>query len=135
MWDPDRRRSGPPHHVRSLIQRVAAVSTGVPLRCLFAVKLKLAEVPDGRSIVVPVDDRLRIAVFRGGDRCAAINDRCPHAGGSPGEGAFDGTQVTCPLHAFRVSVWTGIGNAGNPVQVLPIQVDADDVYITLPDAP
>jgi nitrite reductase/ring-hydroxylating ferredoxin subunit len=95
--------------------------------------LKLADVPDGRGTVVVINDRLKIALFRVGDRCAAINNRCPHAGGALGEGQFDGTKVKCPLHGFVVDVWRGIGNAGKPVKTYPVAVRGDDVCITLPD--
>ena len=52
--------------------------------------LKLAHIPEGRGMVLPVGDRLKIALFRVGDRCAAIDNRCPHAGASLGDGQFDG---------------------------------------------
>ena len=97
------------------------------------VTLKLADVPEGRGTVVPVDDRLKIALFRVGDRCAAINNRCPHAGASLGEGQFDGTMVKCPLHGFVVDVWRGVGNAGKPVKTYPVAVRGDEIRITIPD--
>lgn len=89
----------------------------------------LADVPDGGAKIVPVHEFLKVAVFRVGDRVAAINNRCPHAGGSLGEGAFDGTTVKCPLHAFRVNVWTGVGNAGKRVQTFPASVVGDRICI------
>lgn len=95
--------------------------------------LKLAEVPEGCGTIVAVNDRLKIALFRVGDRCAAINNRCPHAGGSLGEGQFDGTKVKCPLHGFVVDVWRGIGNAGKPVTSYPVVLRGDEVCITIPD--
>ena len=30
----------------------------------------------------------------------ALDDLCPHAGGSLGEGLLDGLDVICPLHGF-----------------------------------
>ena len=95
--------------------------------------LNAAEVPDGGAKVVTIHERLRIAVFRVGDRVAAINNRCPHAGGSLGEGPFDGTTVKCPLHAFRVDVWKGIGNAGKRVVTYPASMQDSQIRIILPD--
>lgn len=94
--------------------------------------LAVSEVPDCGAKIVAVHDRLRIAVFRVGDRVAAINNRCPHAGGSLGEGPFDGTTVKCPLHAFRVDVWKGIGNAGKRVETFPATCLDGTIRIALP---
>lgn len=95
--------------------------------------VKKAEIPDGGAKIVQVGERLKIAIFRVGDRCAAINNRCPHAGASLGEGPFDGTLVKCPLHGFRVDVWKGKGNAGKPVQTFPVEVAGDEIRLTIPD--
>ncbi len=95
--------------------------------------LNLNDIPDGGAKIVEADPRQKIAVFRVGDRCAAILNRCPHAGGSLGEGPFDGTTVKCPLHAFRVDVWKGVGNAGKPVKKYAVQVEGDKVSITVPE--
>jgi nitrite reductase/ring-hydroxylating ferredoxin subunit len=97
------------------------------------IRLKKNAVPDGGAIVVQATERLRIALFRVGDRIAAINNRCPHAGGSLGEGRFDGTMVQCPLHGFRVDVWRGIGNAGKPVVTFPVTVEGQEICVSVPD--
>lgn len=97
------------------------------------ITLRLSDVPDGGAKIVDVHPRLRIAVFRVGQRIAAINNRCPHAGGSLGEGEFDGTTVKCPLHGFRVDVWRGIGNAGKPVRTFPAELRDEIILITVPD--
>ncbi len=94
--------------------------------------LEISDVPDGGATVVAVGERLKIAVFRVGDRVAAINNRCPHAGGSLGEGPFDGVMVKCPLHAFRVDVWKGVGNAGKRVEVFPATCADGLIRIRLP---
>src|SRR5688572_6095319 len=93
--------------------------------------LEAAEVPEGGAKIVAVNERLKIAVFRVGERVAAINNRCPHAGGSLGEGSFDGTTVKCPLHAFRVDVWKGVGNAGKRVETFPATFSAGKIRIAL----
>ena len=98
------------------------------------IELKLSDIPDNGATIVEVDDGLKVAVFRVGDRCAAINNRCPHAGGSLGEGEFDGTEVQCPLHGFRVDVWKGVGNAGKPVQTFAVTVAGDAVELQVPAA-
>ncbi len=37
----------------------------------------------------------------------ALDDVCPHAGGSLSEGMVDGRQVICPLHAYAFDIETG----------------------------
>lgn len=96
-------------------------------------RLALADVPDGGARIVQADERLRIAVFRVGERVAAINNRCPHAGASLGDGPFDGTIVKCPLHGFRVDVWRGLGSANKPVKTYPVSVAGGEICITVPD--
>ena len=66
-----------------------------------------AGIPLGGVHVLDVDADLRIAVFRTGRGFYAINDRCPHAGGSFAQGPFDGRIASCPLHQFQVDVTTG----------------------------
>jgi nitrite reductase/ring-hydroxylating ferredoxin subunit len=91
------------------------------------------EVPDGGAKIVQVDERLKVAIFRVGDRVAAINNRCPHKGASLGEGVFDGTLVKCPLHGFRVDVWKGRGNAGVPVRTFPVELVGEEIRLTVPE--
>jgi len=95
------------------------------------IRLQLNDIPDGGAKIVPVDEKLKVGVFRVGDRVAAIDNRCPHAGASLAEGPFDGTTVKCPLHGFRVNVWKGVGNAGKPVCTFPVTVEGDAVTIVV----
>ncbi len=99
------------------------------------IRVQLDHIPERGCKIVAVRDGLRIAVFRVGSRIAVINNRCPHAGGSLGEGPFDGTTVNCPLHGFRVDVWKGIGNAGKPVQRFPVSISGNEAVIEIPDVP
>lgn len=95
--------------------------------------VELNEIPDGGAKILDTGGRLRVAVFRVGERLAAIDNRCPHAGGALGDGRFDGTMVQCPLHGFRVDVWKGIGNAGKPVTRFAVAVIGSQVQITIPE--
>lgn len=97
------------------------------------VRLSLADIPDGGGKALPLDGGIRIAVFRVGQRVAAIADKCPHAGGSFGEGPFDGTIARCPLHFYPVDVWQGLGHAGKKIETYAVSVEGDEVRITLPE--
>jgi nitrite reductase/ring-hydroxylating ferredoxin subunit len=71
------------------------------------VRVAVAAVPDGGAVIVPVDERLTLAIFRVGEAFYALDNACPHRGGPLGEGAVTGTVVTCPWHGFTVDLRTG----------------------------
>ena len=49
-----------------------------------------------------------IAVFRtANDEVFALRDKCPHKNGPLSQGIVHGTSVTCPLHAWDISLSTG----------------------------
>lgn len=91
----------------------------------------LADIPDDCGKIVDVRQGLRIALFRVENRVAAINDRCPHAMASLGEGDFDGTIIVCPVHQYRFNVWTGIGYG--QVKTYPVEVIGEQAHVTVPD--
>jgi 3-phenylpropionate/trans-cinnamate dioxygenase ferredoxin subunit len=66
-----------------------------------------------------------VAVFNVDGTICAIDDTCPHAGGSLGMGKLDGRIVTCPVHGMKFDVTTGcfagtsdFGVASYPVKVV-----------------
>jgi nitrite reductase (NADH) small subunit len=59
-----------------------------------------------------------VAVFRtADDRVFAIDDRCPHKGGPLSEGIVHGNAVTCPLHAWVISLETGLAQGADEGRV------------------
>lgn len=91
----------------------------------------LSEVPDGGAKIVEVRPGLKIALFRVDNRVAAINNRCPHAGASLGEGVFDGATIVCPVHEYRFNVWNGAGY--KTLKTFATQVIDGQIYIAIPD--
>ena len=91
----------------------------------------LAEIPDGGAKIVDVRQGLRIALFRVKDRVAAVNNRCPHASGSLGDGDFDGFTVVCPVHDYRFNVWNGAGY--KTLKCYPTEVVDQQVRVSVPD--
>jgi len=49
----------------------------------------------------------RLCVGRAGARFFAIDDTCPHAGGSLCEGLLEAELVICPLHAYGFEIESG----------------------------
>ncbi len=67
---------------------------------------KEGDIDEGRSIIVNLDQK-QIAVFKAAGNYYAIENVCPHRGGPLGEGHLEGTQVTCPWHAWTFDLATG----------------------------
>jgi nitrite reductase (NADH) small subunit len=72
----------------------------------------------------------RLAVGRTARGFFALDDRCPHAGGSLGEGLVDGESLVCPIHGYAYDVTTGEGlDDGAEVRVHPCVLDGDVLRI------
>jgi 3-phenylpropionate/trans-cinnamate dioxygenase ferredoxin subunit len=65
--------------------------------------IELSALPVGRGHRVRKAG-LDLAVFRIGDAVYAINDSCPHQGGSLSNGKLQGTRVTCPVHGLKFNL-------------------------------
>ena len=72
------------------------MSTPIPL-------IELSALPEGRGRRV-CKAGLDLAVFRIGDAVYAIDDSCPHQGGSLSNGTLQGTRVICPVHGLKFSL-------------------------------
>ena len=98
------------------------------------VVVPLASVPEGRGLVVRVDARLRIAIFRVGEEIYAIDDVCPHQSASLGEGTLTGKVVACPRHGFLVDVTSGQCPTHSLLRVrtFPVTREGDTVRVAVP---
>jgi nitrite reductase/ring-hydroxylating ferredoxin subunit len=68
---------------------------------------------------------VKLCVGRSGDRYFAIDDTCPHAGGSLTEGMLDDDLVICPLHAYAFESGTGhcIDDPACSIRAYPIRIE------------
>lgn len=97
---------------------------------------QLSELPAGQCRVIN-HERTYITVMRHGEEVYAINDTCPHLGGSLGAGWMtDEGTIVCPWHGweFRMSDGEGVWPAGIQVETYPVQIEGDDIYVTLDEA-
>ena len=67
---------------------------------------KASEIAQGAGRSLEVAGQ-KIALFHVGGKFYALADTCPHRGGPLGDGHLEGTQVTCPWHAWQFDVTTG----------------------------
>ena len=61
----------------------------------------------GRAITVRFADGTAAAVFRDGDRLAAVSNVCAHQNGPLGEGRIVDGCVTCPWHGYQYRLLDG----------------------------
>ncbi len=92
----------------------------------------LDQLPALGSRTLPVQGGEEIALFRtaNGGVHALIN-KCPHKQGPLSQGIVHDTTITCPLHAWRISLITGkaLGEDIGCVPVIPVKVDGGRIYL------
>lgn len=91
-----------------------------------------SELSPGENKVVEVNGQ-QIALANVDGEFFAINNTCPHRGGSLGDGFLEGEIITCPLHGWRFNVKNGNHEFMPHIKVscYPVKVEGDDVFISL----
>ena len=106
-----------PERLRRQLRTLAPTAPGAPLekraspsaatdesgRCPLLLR---DEVPDGAGKALVVNGH-EVAVFRCRGTLYALQNSCPHEGGSLAGGHIEGDEVICPLHGYRFNVKTG----------------------------
>jgi 3-phenylpropionate/trans-cinnamate dioxygenase ferredoxin subunit len=100
-----------------------------------------ADVPAGKMKKVTIGGKAVLIANVNGVYCA-LNNKCPHMGGSLADGTLNGDIVTCPRHGSQYNVRTGeaVGKAKVAfIRVLPhnaecyqTRVEGSDVIVELP---
>ncbi|QSQ16272.1 Rieske (2Fe-2S) protein [Myxococcus landrumensis] len=105
--------------------------------------------PDGRFIPVARLDALdargravvrigevRVVLVRVDGRLHALEDTCPHRGGSLSEGDLDGHLLHCPLHAWPFDVRTGHcpWRPEARIRIYDVSVRGDEILIAASDS-
>ena len=93
---------------------------------------RLSDLVEGRGRLVRLAGR-DIALFRLGDRVLAVDDVCPHRGGSLSCGDQRGSVVHCPVHAWPFDLETGRCPEvpGASVRTYRVRVEGDQVRVEL----
>ncbi len=96
------------------------------------------EIPEGGKKKVGIENRTLLLTNVGG-RYYAIDNRCPHMGGSLFDGKLEGERITCPRHHSTFDVRTGKALANASIAFLhfkvanavsyPVQVKGDDILV------
>jgi nitrite reductase/ring-hydroxylating ferredoxin subunit len=97
----------------------------------FVTVARFSALAEGEGVCVEVGST-KLALFRVGDRCFAIDERCPHRDAPLHEGFVEGLEVECPWHASRFHLETGAHRhppAKCGVTAYKVQVVGDDVQV------
>ena len=106
--------------------------------------LPASDLPAGSSVVVDALGK-KIALFNVDGRVYAVDDRCPHRGGSlcrgrvsgttlpsePGEyrWGLEGRVITCPQHAWQFDLETGVSLFDSSKHIRAYAVEVKDGVI------
>jgi len=103
--------------------------------------IKVAQTSDltsGNKKKIVVADK-EILLVNLGDTYYAINNKCPHMGGSLSEGNLEGDIIVCPRHGAAFNVITGknvhdakivfVKMKVNDTQSLPVKVEGTDILV------
>lgn len=90
------------------------------------------QIAPGNARTLPVQGGSEIAIFHTLEgRFYALVNACPHKAGPLSQGIVHGSVVTCPLHAWQISLKTGEaqGDDKGCVPTIPLRVDAGRIYL------
>ncbi len=93
---------------------------------------RVSDIPLHFGKVLKAGEEL-VAVFNVNGTFYAIDNSCPHRGGYLGEGDLNGTVVTCPLHAWRYDVVSGLSPdiPDEKVKTYPCKVEGEDILVEI----
>ncbi len=100
--------------------------------------LELKDLPIGQKKIVTLKG-MAILLVNDNGTVYAINNKCPHMGGSLGDGELRGTMITCPRHGSSYEIVTGknVGAAKigiikvnvKDAQTYPVKVEGNDILV------
>jgi 3-phenylpropionate/trans-cinnamate dioxygenase ferredoxin subunit len=96
------------------------------------------ELKDGEKKIVTLDDKV-LLLTNIQDAYYAIDNKCPHMGGSLFEGNLEGNNISCPKHGSLFDVRTGkivkngkiafINLKIDDTKAYPVKIEGNDVLI------
>jgi nitrite reductase/ring-hydroxylating ferredoxin subunit len=97
--------------------------------------VSLSELPPGSLLEVARGDDV-YALCNVAGEVRAMAGVCPHHGGPLGQGALEGTLVTCPWHAWQFDSASGecAFNDAVCVPVYPVRVEGGEILVDIPGA-
>jgi nitrite reductase (NADH) small subunit len=95
---------------------------------------RVEELPEGALLEIVHSNEL-FALCNVAGEVRAISGVCPHHGGPLGQGALEGSLVTCPWHAWQFDSGTGacVFNDALRVPTYPVRIEAGNILVDLPE--
>lgn len=101
---------------------------------------KASALPEGSMIKAAVENRIVLLTRLGGE-VYALDNNCPHMGGSLADGKLEDGLIVCPRHGAAFEIKTG-KNARGPrigplkltthdAQAYPVKTEGEDVLVGL----
>ncbi|HTF56936.1 MAG TPA: Rieske 2Fe-2S domain-containing protein [Planctomycetota bacterium] len=92
----------------------------------------LSELTPGTTRMVEAQGK-EIALYNVDGKVYATTNICPHQGGPLAEGILEGTSIICPWHAWAFDVSTGTSpvNPRMKIDVYPVKVENDDIFVSV----
>jgi nitrite reductase/ring-hydroxylating ferredoxin subunit len=89
---------------------------------------------EGRPQTIRIGVKV-IAVVKHRGEVYALNDRCPHAGGSLGAGELVDGKLLCPVHRWAFDVATGACREHDIycARTYPVDIRGREVYVGIPE--
>ena len=88
---------------------------------------QVGEIAEGTKKKVTAGDKaILLANVQG--TLHAMDDRCPHMGGSLSQGILEGDHITCPRHGATFDLKTGKALKGAKIAFLKMNVPDTNVY-------
>lgn len=98
------------------------------------------ELKDGEKKKIVLKDRVLLLTRLNGT-FYALDNKCPHMGGSLFDGTLDGSNIVCPRHGMTFDVRTGAAVRGGRLvfvsikgvnaRAYPVKVEGNDVLVGL----
>lgn len=87
------------------------------------------EIPEGSARAVEVEGRC-VAIFNLGGEFFAIDDVCPHRGGSLSRGrVLEGRLISCPLHNWEFDIRTGVMHMAPGVESFAVKLEGEEIWV------
>ena len=93
---------------------------------------KKSELAPGTSKRIEINNK-EIALFHIDGNFFAIDDMCPHRGGSLSEGFVESGVVSCPWHGWQFQLESGecLTDPGVCQTKYAVKVEGDDIFVSL----
>ena len=92
---------------------------------------KYSDIDEGKAQVIRIEGHEPIALFKFQGKLYALDNSCPHRGGSLGDGHLDGKEVICPWHAWSFDITNGqcSTDAEFKQKLFPLKIENENVFI------